>query len=95
MQRVLAAVFAAVMGLGGVQAQPDGLREACRRFVERAEAARPIDWGQYWLWTVVANEVGTHSVGARYVASGMPRYVVCVLRLRAGAFELQQLTRWR
>lgn len=88
---LLAGALGGLVGRG--EAQPAGIREACRQFVERRDLVRPINFGEYWNWTVIDNKDGTYSVGARYAAGQRNRYSTCVIRHDGGSFELVTLSR--
>lgn len=94
-----ALVALALLGNAAIAiAQPAGIREACKQFIERSNGA-PInpDWGEYWNWTVISNSDGSYSVGAkyRYAANGVKRgaYTTCILRLRGKDFVIESLSR--
>lgn len=95
------AVFAAaLLGVScAAFAQPAGIREACRQFVEqRLNDPGSAEWGNYTSWTVVDNRDGTYSVGARFRAKNgfgglQQAYYTCVIRQRGKNFELVQLSR--
>jgi hypothetical protein len=80
-----------------VAAQPEGIREACRQFVQRdMPDPRGADYGEYWTWTVVDNRDGSYSVGAKYRAAGpggtlRNKYTTCIIRVRGRNFELEKL----
>jgi len=96
MRVVIASIGVAAALLGAAAAsQPAGLQEACRQFIAQAETLRPIEWGEYWRWTVVRNDDGAYSVGAGFVAGAQERYTVCIIRPRGCAFELEKLSRLR
>lgn len=91
--RILAWLLCATAG--AACAEPAGLREACRQFVEQAEVVRPLHWGDYLNWTVVRNDDQSYSVGARFAAAGRERYTVCLVRYERRAFVLDKLVRLR
>jgi hypothetical protein len=95
--RLLAAFFALVCTSTSALAQPAGIREACRQFIERdLPDPRSADFGEYWTWTVIDNKDGTYGVGAKYRASGSSgtmrnRYTTCIIRVRGKNFVLDSL----
>jgi hypothetical protein len=78
-------------------AEPGGIREACRQFIERdLPDPRSADFGEYWTWTVIDNKDGTYGVGAKYRATGTGgamrnRYTTCIIRVRGKNFVLDSL----
>jgi hypothetical protein len=77
-------------------AQPDGIRAACKIFIERSITGQAgFDFGNFSQWTVVDNKDGTWSVGGRYTIGNGARaaYTTCVIRREGGSFKLVSLTR--
>lgn len=87
-----------LLGAGVAEAQPAGIRDACKQFIQRSDRA-PVnaDWGDYWNWTVVDNKDGTYSIGGkyRYASGGFWRngYTTCVIKIDGKDFVLEKLSR--
>lgn len=72
----------------------EGLREACKQFIEQRELeTRDAVWGRYWDWTVVAGTGGEYSVGARYAVGNATRYTTCMVQREGASIKLIKLTR--
>lgn len=85
-----------LVALIDVAAQPDGIRTACKIFIERSISAQAgFNFGDVSRWAVVDNKDGTWSVGARYTIGNGARaaYSTCVIRRESGNFKLVSLTR--
>lgn len=77
-------------------AQPNGIRGACKIFIERSVHGQPTpDFGEFSAWTVVDNRDGTYSVGGKYtLANGTKSaYTTCVIRKTSDGFSLVKLAR--
>lgn len=83
------------LGVSAANAQPDGLRGACKLFVEQQLRPAAVEWGDFYNWTVVDNKDGTYSVGAKFTTQNGARmnYVTCIIRQRGKNFDLVKLSR--
>lgn len=71
-----------------------GARAACKMFIERRqlETANAV-WGEWTSWTLVENDDGSVSVGARYAVGNRTRYTNCLMREEGADWRLLKLTR--